>query len=344
MTDSDDEALREGAAHDIRNVLATIAGWADLARAKQVPIEEALAAIQAAALTGQRTADVLMGAATDEPDVCDLGAVAEDVVRLLGPTARAKKVQLQVRSTFGPVYAALGRTDATRIAWNLALNAIQVLRTGEQVTLVVESTSQTGSLRVEDNGPGMDRQTQARVLQHRQSERPGGRGIGLSAVRQLVKAAGGTVSLDSAPGRGTSFRIDLPLGTPARRSSASGVTRAVQSVLVVEDDAGVRELVCTTLALRDLNVVAVGSASEAAKMEGSFDVALVDLTLGDGSGDDVIADLRARRVAQRCVLMSGMPSSPTPTLDGRPDHWLRKPFDSRQLLDALGVAAVEAAV
>lgn len=333
---ADDERLREGAAHDIRNALATVAGWVSLARSGRVPIDEALNAIALATDTATRTADVLLDGATDESAECDLAQCAHDVARLLRPTANERSVRIEVRTSATPI-AKIAPSHAARIAWNLALNALQALDAGQQVTLVVEAAQGWAVLRVEDEGPGMDRRTQRAILEHRTSQREGGRGIGLTAVRQLVRDAGGTLSLDSAPGRGTSFRIELPI-VVARKRCASGVTeRPIRSVLVVEDDAGVRELVATTLSLRGLDVRTLAGRAEASRENGEFDVALIDLTLADGSGRDVIDDLQRRGIAKHFVLMSGMPS------EAKNDHgWLRKPFDARQLLGAIGVAPIDA--
>ncbi|MCB9611904.1 MAG: hybrid sensor histidine kinase/response regulator [Sandaracinus sp.] len=335
MATNPSDELNAAATHDIANALVTVLGWARLAREGSVSAEEAMKAIEAAAATAHRTALDALGDPSEQGPT-ELGPLARDLVRLLSPQALERGVRLQVEAPHA-TWVDCPRTDALRMAWNLVLNAIQVLPAGGTVTLRVEPDGFV----VSDDGPGMDRTTQRRVLDGGHSERPEGRGIGLMSVRQLVQAHGGTLSLESSPGRGARFRVELPLGV---RDDASEVhsrpvvtTHEISRVLVVDDDDGVRELLSTTLRLRGLEVHAARTAGEVDALDQRFDVALVDLTLGEVSGLDVVGSVRARGLARLVVAMSGLPQLPEVDANRAPDHWLRKPFDATQLFDVLGL-------
>lgn len=334
------EQLAAAAAHDVANALSAVLGWVELASRGDAEPSEAFAAIATAARTARTTARYLLGE-RDEEVRCVLGSVVRDVTRLLRPSAREAHVVIDTHAA-PAAWVGISRSDAFRIAWNLGLNAVQAMQ-GGTLQLSVER-GDTIRLTVADDGPGMDEATRRRVLEGGYTTREGGHGLGLSIVRQLVADAGGTFAIESVPGHGTRFRIGLPAAeTPARRSrkrtqARSGVIArdpSVRKVLVVEDDDGVREMVATTLELRGLEVTCARSVEEARGISTPADVALVDLTLGDGGGDEVIADLRARGIVRRIVLMSGMPETGNLPPEKRPDRWLRKPFDSLQLLESL---------
>ncbi|MBX3248774.1 MAG: response regulator [Myxococcales bacterium] len=340
----DPTELSTAATHDIANALSTVLGWARLARTGEVPTQEAIEAIEAAASAAHRTARLALGDHTDEPAVSDLTAICRDLLRLLGPEARERDVRLSLDAPES-AWVSARHTPTLRVAWNLVLNAIQAFEKGGSVVLTIEKGAQT-TLLIEDDGPGMSEATQQRIFGAGYSERPNGHGIGLTAVRQLVADAGGLLSLDSTLGEGTRFRIALDNASePFERKSSGFLPRAVvaQRILIVEDDDGVRDLLVTTLRLRGLAVDAARTAEEAMSLEQRYDVALVDLTLGDGSGLEVVRWLRERKSARTVVAMSGLPQMPQVDGESAPDRWLRKPFDSRQLFEALGLEALQEA-
>ena len=124
-------------------------------------------------------------------------------------------------------------------------------------------------------------------------------------VRDTVREAGGSINIQSVLGQGTRFDVRLPLALGARRSTVpppatSGVhprpSLVNRSVLVVDDDAAMRSMVRTALELHGAHVVdAADRAGALADPEARYDVALVDLSLGDERGDDQPADGRAEQ-------------------------------------------------
>jgi DNA-binding response OmpR family regulator len=106
-------------------------------------------------------------------------------------------------------------------------------------------------------------------------------------------------------------------------------------VLVVEDNAPLRDLVRTALELRGAEVHDAATSAEALSSPGPFDVALVDVSLPDGRGDEVIAELRARNAVAAAGLMSGGDLPPNLVSGGQPDGWIRKPFEPEELIAAV---------
>lgn len=344
MATQPSDELSAAATHDIANALVTVLGWARLVREGAVSPDEAMAAIETAAKAAHRTALDALGD-PQETGPTELSALADDLVRLLAPQARERGVKLSATAD-RETWVRCPRTQAFRVAWNLVLNAIQIVPSGGRVSIEVVD----GGFVVADDGPGMDRGTQLRVLgEGGHSTRRDGRGIGLVSVRRLLAEHGGTLRLDTAPGRGARFRVELPeddapepsaVSEARPRSAATSHVHAravILRVLVVDDDDGVRDLLATTLRLRGLDVHAVRAASDVDHLHEPFDVALVDLTLGDVSGLDVVATLRARALATRVIAMSGLPQLPETEPEHAPDRWLRKPFDATQLFDVLGL-------
>jgi DNA-binding response OmpR family regulator len=106
-------------------------------------------------------------------------------------------------------------------------------------------------------------------------------------------------------------------------------------VLVVDDDDALREMVATALSLRGARVTTARSSEQARAVEGVFDVALIDMNLNDGRGDELLAQLRKRGTVNAAMLVTGTVQKPRLVLGGEPDDWVRKPFEISQLVDRL---------
>jgi len=144
-------------------------------------------------------------------------------------------------------------------------------------------------------------------------------------VRALVLRAGGSARVTSRVGAGSCVRVELPLAK--RSSGTSGVREKANGrrVLVVEDHAGLSDLVVAMLEARGATVFATRDPARAiaAAKEERFDVALVDLDLGDTSGAALVRTLASTRLARRVIVMTGASAVPDLGADGL----LRKPFD-----------------
>lgn len=148
-----------------------------------------------------------------ERGALDVGAVVERVVRIFAAQAREKGVALDAR--VGDVGAVVG--DETKLTWalsNLLANALRYTPAGGRIAIEAQAHDAEVAIAVQDTGPGIAPEQQERVFeryaQSAQAGDIGGAGLGLAIVRDIVQAHGGRILLDSAPGHGTRFTLELP--------------------------------------------------------------------------------------------------------------------------------------
>lgn len=342
--------LAAGVSHEVANQLSAIAGWAQVAleRPDKAPPEEALSLIEKSAhVARDATQDLLrmVRHTNHERTRTDLSVVVRDVARLLRPEAQSKRVKVHA-AVDEANWVEGKRSQLFSIVWNLAHNAVQMLPGGGEVSIHARPRGSLVELEVRDNGPGMSKAQQQRVFEPYFTTRTEGTGLGLSIVRGTVESLGGRIRLDTSPGHGAKFRIQLPeagvkresllVPKPTRISRVMQPDQAEQAhVLVVEDDEGVRGLISTTLALTGVTSTCVGTAADALACKGPFSAALVDLTLPDERGDILLGKLRKMGLVTRAAIMSGAPPPDDADPDGHPERWLRKPFDPSDLLTTI---------
>ncbi|MFO0682787.1 MAG: hybrid sensor histidine kinase/response regulator [Sandaracinus sp.] len=321
-----------GVAHELRNALTTIAGWATIAADSKDAARQrrAIAMVQESARDAMDVAPLLLEDASSAGSTEVARAVRQAVDRLL-PVAASRKVELTCRR-IDEANVRMSRAALGSIVVNLVKNAIEACETGGHVEVGVRDADRKIEILVEDDGRGMTDEKLARLFRASQAEREGaraGRGIGLSVVRELVGRAGGAVRATSRLGSGSCVRVELPKAEAAAGSSGVRARSASRRVLVVDDHASLADLVASALTARGAEVVVTAKPAEAiaAAEEERFDVALVDLDLGEASGAPLVKQLVARHLARRVVVMSGASAVPDLGADGL----LRKPFDLRDV-------------
>lgn len=345
---SDGSAAAASIAHELSNALGAIVGWSELARRRGEPDDitaDALERIERSARTARATAQHLLesakgGVAAAEP-VC-VATLARDIAGLLEPVAAEAGVRIEAPCE-GPLVIDAARAQLSTILWNLLQNAIEASPRGGVVA--IETRRRRGRVRIEvaDQGPGIAEADRARIFDPYFTTKPAGTGLGLALVRQAVESLGGTLAVRSQPGHGARFCVELgagasalPIAPPPHEQSGVRARRASLPlrVLVVEDDRAMRELMATTLELHGATVVAAATGAEALAAGGPFDIALLDFGL-DVRGDHLLAELRRRGTVDTAALVSG--SAPPADLApaGRPEVWMRKPFELEELVDAV---------
>ncbi|HEY7648768.1 MAG TPA: MASE1 domain-containing protein [Methylomirabilota bacterium] len=238
----------------------------------------------------------------------ELPAVLEAAVDAARAAAAAKSitVETQIDPAAGP---ALG--DAARlqqIVWNLLSNAVKFSEPNGRVTVSVTRIPTGVRIQVQDTGQGISPELLPHIFDRfRQAEGTttrahGGLGLGLTIVRHLVEAHGGTVRAESAgPGQGATFSVDLPAapaktGVPKPGPAATGPAPTLQAVrvLAVDDNADARYLVAAALAAYGAEATVVGSADEALAELGRahFDVLVADIAMPGRDGYDLIRHVR----------------------------------------------------
>jgi PAS domain S-box-containing protein len=358
--------LAGGVAHDFNNLLTPILGEAGLALEELAPDSPArahLASIQkaarrAAALTNQMLA--YAGQRPIEKRRIDLSALARELGDLLSSAGgrRARMVYELVPDLPGMLGdpAQLGQ-----VVMNLITNAAEALgdaggrislRTGTLDLPAPPAGQQLGAklgsglhvyFEVEDTGCGMDEATLERIFDPFFTTKFTGRGLGLAAALGIVRGHGGALDIESLQGRGSRFRAIFPAIAQERRLAGSEAAesgtpwRGSGTVLLVDDDEGVRAFGVASLARCGLRVIAASDGREAldlyARRSGEIDVVVLDRTLPGAGGDDVFDEMRRIRPDARVVLMSGYVDEPGASAP-RTDHaagFLRKPFTHEAL-------------
>jgi PAS domain S-box-containing protein len=313
--------------HELRTPLNAILGWAEILRRQPRDagtLERGLAVIERnTRVQAQLISDlfdvsrIVSGKLRLELQLCDVGAVVDQAIETLRPSADAKAVAIdcQLERGIEPVAGDFARLS--QIVWNLLSNAIKFTGAGGRVSVRVERRGAVVAITVSDTGAGIrpdflpylfDRFRQADASTTR---RFGGLGLGLTIVKQLAELHGGTVSAHSAgEGHGATFVVELPLdavssATDARfeqRRSVLALNGDGPSiarleglkVIVVEDEPDARELVERLLLEAGCQVTAVASAAAAitALAGDRFDVLISDIGLPDEDGYSLIERIR----------------------------------------------------
>jgi PAS domain S-box-containing protein len=218
--------LAGGIAHDFNNLLTSIIGYAELVRDGAIPgsqlerdVQEVLkAADRAASLTKQllafgRPQNLL-------PQRLRLGEVIEEMRRMLAPLI-GDRIQITTSVAADAPDVLADREQIRQVILNLAVNAKDSMPAGGTIVMSVENGSNAEApsgdprrvvLSIADQGCGMDAETASRIFEpfFTTKEKGKGTGLGLATVYGIIKQSGGTITVDSTPGQGTTFRISLP--------------------------------------------------------------------------------------------------------------------------------------
>ena len=364
--------LAGGVAHDFNNLLTVIHGYAQLLaeRTKGEGHEElgqiVHASEQASALTRQLLA--FSRRQVMHADVLDLNEIVAGMQSMLQRII-GDDVSVGVRFAQGLAPIEADRAQIERVILNLAANARDAMPEGGRLTIETANVELDEDyvashgevtpgphvmLAVSDTGTGMSEEVRRHLFEPFYTTKPAGTGLGLATVFGVVKQSGGSIFLYSEEGSGSTFKIYLPAATaevPAARAPGNGPVSAVGSekILVVEDDAGVRELVRLMLEGSGYRVVTADGAAEAERIctdgENGIDLVLTDVMMPDMNGRALAERLVDLCPAVRVLFMSGY-SDEAVHHHGviRPDSaFVEKPFTAltltakvRELLDRPG--------
>jgi PAS domain S-box-containing protein len=359
--------LAGGVAHDFNNVLTAIIGYSELLMLEtddpntRRDLEEIRrAGNRATAITQQLLAfgrrQLL------QPEVVDVNVLVGELETMLRRLVPAH-VQIDVRlDRRGGCCVKADPTQIEQILMNLVVNARDAMPKGGTVTVETSSTTIDGStahpgspieagdyvqLTVRDTGAGMDPETKERVFEpFFTTKGPGkGTGLGLATVYGIIKQSGGHVWLDSEPGHGTTFTIFLPRVDDRAPDGGSRAAKAgrggSETVLVVEDEPGVRSLARRILEHRGYHVLEAKDPIDGLGVGHAY-ADRIHLLLSDvvmpGSGTMSLYDeLAPSRPDMRVLYMSGY-ADETVVAQGVLSHGaplLKKPFTARALADAV---------
>ncbi|HVQ17030.1 MAG TPA: response regulator [Vicinamibacterales bacterium] len=312
------------------------------------------AAVRAAGLTNQLLA--FSRRQMLRPVSLSLNAVLSDLETVLTETL-GERIELKVVPEEGLPAVYVDPSQMRRVVLDLAIQARDGMPHGGKVVIETRRVVLTEAyvadrvnvqpgvyvlLAISDTGPGMDVDTQLRLFEpfFTTNATNGGSDLGLSTVYGIVKQSGGYIWVYSERGRGTTFKIYLPEASvtrvrPTPLGAAVQLPRGQASVLLVDDEAGVRAVAGRVLEGCGYRVVTAGSGEEALArcLEGlEPDLVITDVVMPGINGDQLVARLRAQRADLRVLYTSGFSAEAVVHHGVTPgEHFLSKPFTPSDL-------------
>lgn len=349
--------LTGGLAHDFNNLLAVIIGSLELVNPQSPDAPRISRALKAAERGATLTQRLLAFSRKQSlhPHAVDMQPLLENLSELMRHSLPATlTLEIEAQQPAWPAWIDVGQLENAII--NLVMNARDAME-GQKGVIKIRSWNQRVTrsdgrkqdmvvLEVIDRGAGMTQEVKARVFEpfFTTKQTGSGSGLGLSMVYGFVRQSGGRVAIESAPGQGTTVRLQLPralvqVASPVELTPAQETDRTDKLILVLEDEADVRQTLCEQLhELGYLTLEAECGEEALALLAASEDIGMLisDLMLpGQMSGAEVINFARVHYPHLPLLLMSGQDLRPAhnPAL---PDvELLRKPFTRVQLAQAL---------
>jgi len=356
--------LAGGIAHDFNNLLTVIMGQTQLLRLRgerPTPPDGEVALIEKAAERAAELTRQLVAFSRKQvlqPKVIDLNAVVNHMGAMLRRVIGERiELVMSLKPRLWRVKADPGQVE--QVIMNLALNARDAMPAGGRLTMTttnvtVEATSQRQralappgayvALTVSDTGCGMDAQTQSRVFEPFFTTKEIGRGagLGLSTVYGIVNQSGGAIRVDSEPGGGSTFtiylaRVDDPIPPLEPRRPAIEALRGSETILVVEDEDEVRDVVLQALGINGYSVLQARDGREALaiadRQPGPIHLLVTDVVMPHMNGRELAEQLSPRRPEMKVLYMSGYTNDfvRSPSAGDQQTAFLQKPFSCETL-------------
>jgi len=328
--------LAGGVAHDFNNLLTVISGYTEVLLERtdaRNPLYPKIQAIHQATERATSVTRQLLAFSRKqmlELKVVDVNATVTEMERLLRPLI-GENIALETRLArdLGCTRADAGQIE--QVIMNLVVNSKDAMPDGGKITIQTENAdlrkdepSREHSyihpgcyvvLSVSDSGHGMDRETQARIFEpfFTTKEKGKGTGLGLSTVYGIVKQSGGYILVDSEPGQGATFRIYLPRVEEVAEAAGHVQVRQAQNggsetVLLVEDEESVRQLVRETLEAQGYKILEAENGEEAlqiANTHSDIDMLITDVVMPGMGGRELSARLCASHPHTKLLYLSG---------------------------------------
>jgi signal transduction histidine kinase/CheY-like chemotaxis protein/HAMP domain-containing protein len=339
------------ASHELRSPLTSIKGFIELLAADGSLSERQSEFVNIVSLSTNRLVDLvndLLDVARVEAGrievhrrATDLREIVGEVVTLMRPRidAKGQSIELDLPADLPPALADPSRLR--QILTNLITNAHLYTGNGGKLAVAARADGRFVVLEVADDGRGMTEEEAGQAFDrfYRGGEGEGsGTGLGLAIVQSLVELHGGTIELDTAPGRGTRFTVTIPRALePDTAAGARQVLRG-KRVLVVDDEPSIAQLIAERLEPFGVEAAIAHSGAEAIERlrTEEFDAVTLDILMPGMSGFEVLRQLRADPELRAVPVVVVSVFSGQEALAG---EWVvSKPIDAEELVDALGAA------
>ena len=344
--------LSAGVSHNLNNILTSVLGPAQLLK-RRIEDPKAVEDVDDIIAGAIRARDLVRRLHTSVKGMKEgvqsvwVNEVIEEVVLTLRPRwkdeSESKGVSIEVITELEEVPLIRGTvTGLYDILTNLLLNAVEALSTGGQVTIITRTVGEEVQISVTDTGVGMDEETRRRVFEPFFTTRMDvGSGLGLSTAYGTLRSWGGSIEVESSPGKGSRFVVRLPAWAESGdRKEETRVRRG--RLLIVEDDEWVRMMLERLLSgTHQVNAVENGGKGLEAFVPGELDAVLIDLGMPEMPGDQVAQEMKRLDPTVATVLITGWSiESDDPRLQAF-DFFLKKPFDDLERVKWVVGQAVE---
>ncbi len=326
--------LAGGVAHDFNNLLTVILGYSDMLLARAPAGDRPY--LQEIRKAGERAAMLtrqLLAFSSNQllaPVVLNPNSIVEEVQTYL-PGQLGKDIAVQTLLDPSVGLVKVDPCQFKQVLLNLALNSRDAMPTGGVLTIETRNVELDNSyahahpevspgpyvlMQISDTGYGIDEYTKNHIFEpfFTTKEQGKGTGLGLAMVYGVIKQSDGHIELESDPGRGTSFKIYLPrhqvCPTPGSNAlPTSSLPGATETVLVVEDEAGIRRVAKLALEKKGYKVLeAENGACALALVEGHtgpIDIVVTDVVMPQMGGRELVGELLARRPNLKVLYLSG---------------------------------------
>jgi signal transduction histidine kinase/ActR/RegA family two-component response regulator len=352
--------LAGGIAHDFNNFLTVVQGNIEVAKAQLNPGESAQEFLNQAASACQRAkflSSQLLTFAKGGAPVRSVVSIAQLITDAVHLARTGSPVGIEVKIAEGLWSAQVDPGQIGQVLHNILLNARQAMPGSGTIEVRAENVVFPNGpddadprvrISIRDSGRGISADVLRRIFDPYFTTKPGGSGLGLATAYAIVVKHGGHISVDSTPGVGTEFVVDLPasLESPLLQSpSAAPMQTGTERLLVMDDEEALRILFKAVLSKLGYDVetardgaeaIALYEATEAAG--GGFDAALLDLTVTGGMGGlEAASKLRELNPSLKLIVSSGYSEAPVMShfADYGFDAVILKPWTVKEISEVL---------
>jgi len=337
--------LAGGVAHDFNNLLMVITGYSHMLLDAMHASDPARLDLEQVVKASERATELtrqLLAFSRRQgvrAALVDLNALVREMDRML---RRVLGEDIEFAAILAPNLNAV-RADPGQIEQvilNMVVNARDAMPGGGKLLLETRNAGTPArdcvTLSIQDTGIGMDAQVLSRIFEPFFTTKEHGTGLGLATSYGIIKENGGELRVESVPGKGTTFCIELPVAAqtadhlvaPSARDAANGT----ETILLVEDEDGVRRVVETMLKRHGYHVLSSASSNDAMAAAGQhagvIDLLITDMVMPGMSGRKMAECLVESRPNMKVLYVSGYGDA---SLNQSDAHFLQKPFTTEEL-------------